>query len=129
LLATHGWLNQVASIGPVSSATLASTRFWRRLRIGLTATLRTTAATAARSPVRSSAILRPSRSTCSRGKCSIRSPTVSMPSVSRALPALPDSATSSSSRLGRGSDRGSPPASSSGVSSSLLANVVGIRRI
>ena len=39
--ANHGWLNQTATIGPVSSATRASTRFRRRWRIGRTLTLRT----------------------------------------------------------------------------------------
>ncbi len=37
--AIQGWLNQTASSGPDSSTTRASTRFWRRLRIGLTAML------------------------------------------------------------------------------------------
>ncbi len=72
--ASQGWLNQTASIGPVSSATRASTRLRRRSRIGRTDTLRTTTATAASSPTLSSATARASRSRCSRGKCSSRSP-------------------------------------------------------
>jgi hypothetical protein len=85
-------------------------------------TLRTVTATAARSPGRRSATLRPARSECSRGRCHSRSPTVSMPSDSSALPALPRSVTGSLSRLDRGSER----SGASSVSSSVLANAVGM---
>ena len=88
--ASQGWLNHTATIGPVSSATRASTRFWRRLRIGRTLTLRTVTATVASSPTPSDATLRASRrSRWVCGRCSSRSPTVSMPSPAAAFAAGP----------------------------------------
>ncbi len=122
--ATHGWLNQTASIGPVSSATFASTRRPRRLRIGRVVTLRTVTATAARSPGRRSATFLPARSACSRGRWASRSPTVSIPSEASALPALPASSPARAAGWGAGSER----SSASSFSSSVLAKAVAMCR-
>jgi hypothetical protein len=110
-------LNQTAIIGPDSSATLASTSFTRRLRVGLILIERTTAATVARSPIPSDAIGRTSRrSACARGKYSSRSPALFSPSAAAAASALRGNETGSARRDGFGSER-SGKASASSISS------------
>ena len=105
-VATHGRFHQIASIGPVSSNTRASTRLRRRSRIGLTATLRTATATVASSPTPTDATVRASPlSWWACGRCSIRSPTVSMPSVASPFSVLPLASSGAASRLGRGIER------------------------
>ena len=78
LRSSHGWLKNVAFIGPVASATIASTsgRIPRR-RTGRLVIERTSTTTVAVSPGARSATVRASRR--SRGRCSSRSPTVCSP--------------------------------------------------
>src|SRR4051812_46219766 len=122
LVASHGWLNQTATIGPVSSATLASTIFTRRLRVGRTLIERMTPAIVAFSPTPSDAIGRTSRrSACARGKYSSRSPAVSRPSAAAASWAFFGNSTAVFSRDGFGADR-SGIASSAGSKGSFVAN-------
>src|SRR3954469_22799070 len=121
LVASHGWLNHTATIGPDSSATLASTIFTRRLRVGRILIERMTAATVAFSPTPSDAIGRTSRrSACARGKYSSRSPAVSSPSAAAASCARFGNETGWRRREGLGADR-SGAASSSSERSSMEA--------
>src|SRR4051812_18054580 len=105
-VASHGWVNQSATIGPDSSATFASTIFTRRLRVGRTLIERMTAATVAFSPMPSDAIGRTSRrSACARGKYSSRSPAVLRPRAAAASPAFFGNEIDCSSRDGCGVER------------------------
>ncbi len=122
-VATHGWLNHTATAGPVSSNTRASTRLRRRSRIGLTDTERTVTATVASSPTPTLEIVRASRrSWWVWGRCSSRSPCVSMPSAARPFAVRPRAFTGSASRLGRGIER----TAASGGRSSFDAKTVAI---
>ena len=128
LLASHGWLKNVAFIIAVASLTWASTSgFMPRRRTGLLAIERTSTTTVAPSPGVSVATVRASRR--SRGRCSSRSPTVSMPSAIAASAAFAGLISSSRcSADGRG-QRSGAPSSSAWSSSSAVANAVGIRTI
>jgi hypothetical protein len=127
LVASHGWLNQTATIGPDSSATFASMILTRRLRVGRTLIERMTAAIVAFSPRPSEAIGRTSRrSACARGKYSSRSPAVSMPSAAAASCARFGNSTGCSSRDGLGAER-SGVVSAAASSGSADANARGTK--
>ena len=97
LLTSHGWLKNVAFIGPVSSATVASTRGRiPRRRTGRALIARTSTTTVALSPGCSWATARASRR--SRGRCSSRSPTVCRPSVAAAFSSFGPSTSSGTCR-------------------------------
>src|SRR4051794_31690777 len=129
LVASHGWLNHSATIGPDSSATFASTIFTRRLRVGRTLIERMTAATVAFSPTPSDAIGRTSRrSACARGKYSSRSPAVSRPSAVAASWAFLGNEIGCSSREGLGAER-MGVASAAGSSGSADAKARGANAV
>ena len=121
---SHGWLKNVTFIGPVSSATVASTsgRIPRR-RTGREVIERTSTTTVACSPGRRASTVRASRR--SRGRCSRRSPTVWRPSVSAAAAAFGGFTLSgAASPDGRGQWTGAS-SSSAGPSSRRSAKALG----
>ena len=94
--------------------------------MGRTRTERTVTATVASSPTPSEAILRASRrSRWVCGRCSIRSPWVSIPSAARPLAVAPEAVSGSASRLGRGNERGPGALSSPSSIGAALAKRVG----
>ena len=126
LLASHGWLKNVALTIPVASATCASTSgFIPRRRTGRLAIERTSTTIVAPSPGVSVATVRASRR--SRGRCSSRSPTVSSPSDAAASAAFAGLTLSGAcSADGRGQRTGAP-SSSSRSSCMAVAKAVGTR--
>ena len=103
LRSSHGWLKNVAFIGPLASATTASTsgRMPRR-RTGREVMERTWTSTVATSPGTSSETVRAAAR--SRGRCSSRSPTVASPS--RSAPLAAGAGVTSSGAASRSRGRG-----------------------